>query len=80
MPFEIDEDVKNNTTKCEKNNACISDKDYKLCKVVRSTDKDKIIFIECMEKNPCTYKMSFGFSSFICNCPMRKEIYRKYKL
>jgi hypothetical protein len=80
MSFEIDEDVKNNTTECEKDCVCISDKDYHLCKVVRSTNKDKIIFIECLEKNPCNYKMQFGLSSLICNCPIRKEIFRKYKI
>ena len=80
MSFEIDEDVKNNTTECEKECACITDKDYKLCKVVRSTNKNKIVFIECLEKSPCNYKMSFGFSSCLCNCPIRKEIFRKYKI
>ena len=76
----VDDDIKNKTIECEKDFACISDKDYKLCKVIRSTNKDKIIFIECLEKSSCSYKMSFGFSTFICNCPMRKEIYGIYEI
>ena len=76
--IEIDEDVKKSTTMCSKDFACISDKDYKLCKVSHSVH-DKVIFIECLEMKPCSYRMSFGISSYICNCPTRKEIYRKYK-
>ena len=77
VSMEIDEDVKKCTIKCNKDMSCLSDKGNNLCKVVRSTSGD-IIFIECMEYSPCNYKMSFGFSSFICNCPTRKEIYKKY--
>jgi hypothetical protein len=78
IAFKIDENVRNNTKKCKKNFECLTNKDYKLCKVVSSI-KDDVIFIECKEKRNCNYRMSFGTSSFICNCPTRKEIYRKFK-
>jgi hypothetical protein len=65
------------TTKCEKDFACLKDNNHGLCKIVR-TVQDNIIFIECLNWKLCTYRMSFGASSYICNCPTRKEIYRKY--
>lgn len=77
MSMEISEDVIKCTTKCDKGMPCLSDKDYDLCKVVQST-RDNIIFIKCLEQRSCSYKTSFGFSSSICNCPTRKEIYKKY--
>lgn len=79
VSMEIDEDVKKGTAKCEKGRPCLSDEGYELCKVVRSTINN-IIFIECLAQRSCNYKKSFGFSSFICNCPTRKEIYKKYKV
>jgi hypothetical protein len=76
--IKIDKKIKNETSKCEKDFACLSDDNYKLCNVVRSVH-DNVIFIECLEWKPCNYRMSFGISSYICNCPVRKEIYKKYE-
>ena len=77
VSMEIDDEVIKCTTECGKDMPCLSDKDYHLCKVVRATSGD-VIFIECLEDSLCNYRMPFGFSSFICNCPTRKEIYKKY--
>jgi hypothetical protein len=78
MDIEIDEDIKKSTTKCEKDIKCLVDKTYELCKVTESVH-DKVIFVECLEENYCIYKMGFGYSN-TCNCPIRKEIYKKYKI
>ena len=77
MDIQIDEDVKKSTTKCEKDFRCLVDKTYELCKVTESVH-DNVLFIKCEEDNYCIYRMDFG-NSYICNCPTRKEIYKKYK-
>lgn len=77
MDIEIDEDVKKSTTKCEKDFKCLVDNTYELCKVTESV-RDNVLFIKCEEDNYCIYRMDFG-NSYICNCPTRKEIYKKYK-
>jgi hypothetical protein len=76
--IEIDEDIKKNTTKCKKDFKCLRDNNYELCKVIESV-RDNVLFIECLEMQPCSYKTVFGYSSYICSCPTRKEIYRRYK-
>jgi hypothetical protein len=76
--IEIDEDIQKNTTKCKKVFKCLADNNYKLCKIIESV-RDNVFFIECLGVKPCIYKISFGYSSYVCNCPTRKEIYRKYK-
>lgn len=77
--FEIDEDIKKSATQCEKNVACLSDNNYKLCEVTR-TASNNVFFIECRAGVHCSYRKSFGFSAYLCSCPIRKEIYRKYKI
>lgn len=73
----IDEEVKNCTTKCEKDFACINNNSHELCPVDHFYN-DKVLFIKCLSKGYCSYRTSFGYASFICSCPMRKEIYKKY--
>lgn len=76
---EIDEDVQKSATKCEKEFRCLKDNTYELCKVTESV-RDKVIFVECLEEVYCNYKMGYGQHFNICNCPVRKEIYKKYKI
>jgi hypothetical protein len=78
MDIEIDKDIKKSTTKCEKGLKCLVDNTYELCKVTESV-RDKVLFVECLEENICSYKMGYGYAN-ICNCPVRKEIYKKYKI
>jgi hypothetical protein len=79
MDIKIDEDVIKSTTKCRKDFRCLSDKNYEFCKVTQSTHHN-VIFIECLESNFCIYKTFFGYSSYICKCPVRRELYRKYNI
>ena len=79
VTIEIDENIKKQTIKCEKDFACLSSKTHKLCEVTHLVH-EKIVFIECQDNKQCSYKSFFGFNSYICNCPIRREIYRKYKI
>lgn len=76
--IEIDEEIKQSAIKCKKDFRCLTDNNYELCKIIESV-RDNVLFIECLELKHCSYKTSFGYSSYICNCPVRKEIYRRYK-
>ncbi len=75
----IAEDTIKSTAKCKKDFSCLEYNDHKLCKVLYSLH-DNVFFIECLEWKPCAYREKFGSSSYICNCPIRKEIYKKYKI
>jgi hypothetical protein len=79
VKIKIDEYIKENARRCEKNYACLSNENHKLCKVEHTVGND-LFFIECIERDKCTYRVGFGYSSYLCTCPIRKEIYRKYKI
>lgn len=78
MNFKVDDSAIKEATLCEKNYSCLSEDRKELCKVTRIVE-DKVYFIKCQDTESCSYKMSFG-NSFICNCPVRKVIYKKYKI
>jgi hypothetical protein len=78
MEFQINEDILKNTTKCTTNFSCLSGNRTDLCKVEYNVD-DKIHFVNCIGSKPCNYRIPFGYS-FICQCPVRKEIYNRYKI
>ena len=80
MQIVIDERVKNSATKCRWDYACLSnnnDNNHKICKIERGNG---ILFIKYREEIlECHYRISFGFSSYICSCPVRKDIYKQYE-
>jgi len=75
--LKVDDDVIKNTNRCKKDHSCLSDL-TDLCKVEMCI-ADKIHFIKCMNGHTCNYRITFGYS-FVCTCPVRKELYNKYKI
>jgi hypothetical protein len=78
--FEIDKSIINETQKCRQDFSCLAGSKECLCEVEDSfsnKNKNKINFIKLSCEGICDYRMSFGYSN-ICNCPVRKEIYRLY--
>ncbi len=74
--IKIDENISKTATKCIKNLSCMSGSD--ICKVELCVD-GKIHFIKCMNLEHCNYRISFGYS-FVCNCPVRKELFNRYNI
>ncbi len=75
--MEIEKAILDKTTGCNKDFDCIKNNNI-YCTVTRNVNNE-VIFVECSEKKFCNYKMDFGGLN-ICNCPTRKEIFRKYGL
>ena len=76
MKFIISEETKKATTKCKTGYSCLNRGKANICKVEDCLD-GKFHFIKRPWENDCTYQISFGFST-CCDCPIRKEIYKKY--
>ena len=74
--LEIENKIIEETTKCEKEFACLASHAQKCCKVEHSV-AGKVLFVESLDENECRYKVHFGYS-FMCTCPTRKEIYLKH--
>ncbi len=73
--IEINENILKATTKCKHGFSCLSGK-KDVCKVELSVD-NKIHFIVCLDNLPCSYRIPFGYS-YVCTCPVRKELYNRY--
>ena len=77
--MEIDSKIIEETTKCDKNFECLKNKNYTCnTSIVDRAIGGRVHFINCSVSN-CNYKMAFG-NSYICNCPVRKEIFNKYHI
>lgn len=75
--YEVDQTIIDKAVDCDKNHACLTEENHPCCKV-SSCVGSKILFLEKLERD-CPYHQEFGFS-YICNCPVRIELYNKYKI
>jgi len=64
---------------CKKAHACLKSEKHLLCPVEEIVE-DKIPFVKCLNPKECFYKAPFGTSLYICHCPVRLEIYHKYRV
>ena len=78
MMFPVSSEAKQATTDCEKGVSCLEGKRKDLCEV-ESCIGQKVHFIKRLNEGNCSYQHSFGEQNF-CSCPIRKEIFNKYKI
>ena len=76
LVIEMDKEVLKKTI-CENNFECLNNEDHNYCKVEKSIE-DKVFFIENFNHRDCNNTIPFGKSD-ICICPVRKEIFKKYR-
>jgi len=78
MNIKVDDSIIQETTECRKKFSCLSG-EYPFCSVELCID-NKVHFIKCASNNEsCRYRVPFGYSN-VCNCPVRKELYNRYKI
>ena len=78
VDIEISEDIIKLTTKCMHDFSCLNSGKDCLCSV-EEFPGNSILFVkgDSANKRSCGYCMHIG-ESFVCNCPIRNEIYRRY--
>lgn len=76
VKIEIDQKVLDLATRCRNEKRCLKEGCH--CKVVDSV-AGKVFFVEGEAGRTCSYCLSFGDARY-CNCPVRQELHRKYKL
>jgi hypothetical protein len=72
----IDSEIIERATKCDKKFACLTSSKHECCEICISLN-DEICVLRCAALNTCNYRLN-GFSD-VCTCPVRVEIYNKYK-
>ncbi len=68
------------TTRCKCDFKCLHDDSFQVCPVENPITPQGVYFIK-MVHSICnsSYCLSFG-NSYICRCPVRKELYERYKV
>jgi len=76
--IEIDEEILKKTTQCECDFTCLKNGDCPGCDF-KGPIADDLIFVKPKQVPlECQYALLFGYDAYICRCPTRCEIYRKY--
>ena len=79
MALEISEDILKNTTQCMDNFSCLNIGKGCLCSAEDYAGGNQIFVKgDSPSRTSCDYCLPFEYS-FICNCPTRNEIYRRYR-
>jgi len=79
MHLKVDADILNRARQCRKNFSCVTGNKECLCEVDHLIDHT-LLFIKPAERHICNYKMSFGYSAYYCNCPVRLDLYKRYNI
>jgi len=81
MSFKVSEESIQMASSCQDNYSCLDDEERCLCPVrdaVEST-KSTVIFLDTPKKCPAGYNVSFGINYHFCTCPVRLEIWKRYR-
>ena len=77
MNIEIPENIIDKADRCSKNHICTGD-GGELCKVVCYM-KDNLCFVKCLNAGDCSY-LEPHVKTKLCTCPVRIEIYKRYRI
>ena len=71
----ISDEAKRSTEKCHTDFACLKGTPLH-CKVEQFLGAELLV---CAKKDDCPYKLSYG-DGYFCTCPVRKDIYKRYRI
>ena len=77
MKFKIDTETLNEAGNCRHDFSCLNDNPECLCDIDYDLGKGKVIFLKPDQHLNCPYMLSYG-NSYICTCPVRKNLYMLY--
>jgi hypothetical protein len=78
MTVKVSDLIVEATTKCKKGFACLSGKVESMCRV-ESSSKDCTLVIKPQFTTPCEYR-NIRDGKHYCVCPVRNDIYKRYKI
>jgi hypothetical protein len=86
VKIEISDEVINKAIGCHANLSCLNDKDNPECSnrfamcPVEIKIGNGMVFVNFNHDIFCSYNMPFGDNQIICRCPVRYDIYERYKI
>ena len=78
MDIKVDEHIVAASGKCKKDFGCLNGNKACLCEVDHS-NANRTVQIKTTPTHACPYTMKMG-SSVYCLCPVRNEIFNRYKI
>lgn len=78
MFYQINEETINKTTRCNHKFKCLDDNKRDVCAVDICFGGNGC-FLKTAKPDYCTYKNTFG-GSYVCYCPTRHELFKKYNI
>jgi hypothetical protein len=75
--FNVPREFIQEANKCTKGHACLTDSENHLCSIRITTESHARMV--CGKESDCPYSSKMG-DKFVCTCPVRHAIYRKYNL
>jgi len=78
MTIRVSNGTLKRTTKCTCSFQCLKDDVRDVCTVDRCI-QDEFCFLKEQKERECPYRTPFGYS-YICTCPIRNELYRRYRI
>ena len=78
IEFQINDNVLRDTTKCRKDFSCLSGEKECLCEL-KYCSYDQSYYINPNTEKFCNYMICYG-STILCSCPVRREIFDRYKI
>jgi hypothetical protein len=76
--FKIGKQILRKASKCERRLSCVFGDDLYRLPDIEDVMGEVVHFVMCSDKS-CPYLVSYGFLGNACSCPVRIEIYRKYR-
>lgn len=77
--FDHPREVTTNAKECQHPMVCLS-KGPSVCCPVVSRISDDFVFVKAESTLVCPYRTRFGFSSHVCGCPVRNELFHRFGL
>ena len=78
MSSDVAKQVKESTSRCPNKFECLENDNFQLCTVIDFIRNENLLFVDGKFNQPCPYMLPFA-DSCICSCPVRIELYRKFK-
>jgi hypothetical protein len=78
MVYHVSKEATEACTECPRDQACLQKDRAELCRVSCSVD-GAWHFVVCAHEGPCPYKQKL-WDRVLCGCPVRREIFRRYKV
>lgn len=79
MALQVQDQTRQQTSECMFSFQCLEEATRNVC-TIKPCLVEEVYFLNTPKNHLCSYKKKIGSSSYICQCPTRKELYRRYRI